>query len=408
MSDSSSNLTLPYLAPSQAQKHVTVNDALRRLDAVVQLCVVSATTSAQPASPVDGAVYILPAGKTGATWGAMANEALAYWRDGAWEQITPREGWVAFVRDTDQMRVYDGAAWTITAATWGANQFRGTQTVTGESGLAACLFREYSNGAAGANFLLLKGRGTAASPAQTLVDDQLGGILARGITNSGAESGNVSAVTIRAAESFTSTGAGTYIEFATTGLGQTSRTTRLRIDADGTLRPNADNIYALGAASFRFSTVYAATGTINTSDAREKTALAPIPDSVKRAVRRVIAQIGVFQWLEAVERKGENGARKHVGVTAQAVRDAFAAEGEDPARWALFCEDALTERVEVEAARVDAVVQRDPETGEERAIKRPIPARYEERPVLDANGAPVTRLGVRADQLMWLALAAAG
>jgi hypothetical protein len=60
-------------------------------------------------------------------------------------------------------------------------------------------------------------------------------------------------------------------------------------------------------------------------------------------VRRVIAQVGVFQWLEAIERKGSDRARLHVGVTAQAVRDAFLAEGEDPARWALFCEDAVGE-----------------------------------------------------------------
>jgi hypothetical protein len=87
-----------------------------RLDAIVQLSVVSATTSAQPGSPTDGLVYILPAGKTGAAWGAMANNALAYWRDGAWEQITPREGWLAYVRDTDQLRVYDGSVWSQSVA----------------------------------------------------------------------------------------------------------------------------------------------------------------------------------------------------------------------------------------------------------------------------------------------------
>jgi hypothetical protein len=76
MSDQSTNLSLPFLQPAQAQKHVTVNESLLRLDAIVQLSVVSATTSAQPGSPVDGAMYILPSGKTGAAWGAMANEAL--------------------------------------------------------------------------------------------------------------------------------------------------------------------------------------------------------------------------------------------------------------------------------------------------------------------------------------------
>ena len=110
-----SNLALPYLAVGQAQKHVTVNESLRRLDALVQLLVVSATTSAQPASPADGAVYIVPSGKSGAQWSAYANWSLGYYRDGAWEQITPREGWLAFVQDTDLMLHYTGAAWALFA-----------------------------------------------------------------------------------------------------------------------------------------------------------------------------------------------------------------------------------------------------------------------------------------------------
>jgi hypothetical protein len=107
----STKLILPYLAGSQSQKHVTVNESLRKLDALVQLGVKSRTTTAQPASPADADCYILPAGKTGAQWGAMSNEAIAYYVDGAWSQLTPKEGWRAFVQDADELVVYDGAAW---------------------------------------------------------------------------------------------------------------------------------------------------------------------------------------------------------------------------------------------------------------------------------------------------------
>lgn len=107
----STNLQLPYLAAGQAQKHVTLNESLLRLDALVQLSVVSATVVAQPASPADGAVYILPVGKTGAAWGAMASGALAYYRDGAWEEIAPREGWIAFDRDNNRLLICDGGEW---------------------------------------------------------------------------------------------------------------------------------------------------------------------------------------------------------------------------------------------------------------------------------------------------------
>ena len=107
----SARLDLPYLSPQQSQKHVTVNEGLRRLDAIVQLGVVSATTSAEPGSPADGDLYILPAGKAGTDWGAMTDLAVAYYVDGAWSQLTPREGWRAYVADTDRLLVYDGAAW---------------------------------------------------------------------------------------------------------------------------------------------------------------------------------------------------------------------------------------------------------------------------------------------------------
>ena len=99
------NLALPLIAAAQAQKHVTLNQSLRRLDAIIQLSIASATTSAEPASPADGAVYIIPSGKTGTNWAAFANWSLGYYRDGAWEQITPREGWVAYVRDVDGNKI---------------------------------------------------------------------------------------------------------------------------------------------------------------------------------------------------------------------------------------------------------------------------------------------------------------
>ncbi|WP_366145277.1 DUF2793 domain-containing protein, partial [Brevundimonas sp.] len=56
--DQSARLGLSYLAAGQMQKHVTLNEALTRLDAVVQTAVVSRTAPAQPAAPVDGALYI--------------------------------------------------------------------------------------------------------------------------------------------------------------------------------------------------------------------------------------------------------------------------------------------------------------------------------------------------------------
>jgi len=54
MTDTTAILGLPYLLPSQAQKHVTHNEALRQLDALVQL---SAAENAATGAPGSGASF---------------------------------------------------------------------------------------------------------------------------------------------------------------------------------------------------------------------------------------------------------------------------------------------------------------------------------------------------------------
>jgi hypothetical protein len=54
MTEVSPRIGLGYVMPSQAQKHVTVNESLRRLDAVVQCAVKSATTTGEPGTPAEG------------------------------------------------------------------------------------------------------------------------------------------------------------------------------------------------------------------------------------------------------------------------------------------------------------------------------------------------------------------
>lgn len=129
------NLVLDLIEAAQAQKHVSVNESLLRLDALVLLSPLSATLTAQPGAPSDGAVYILPSGKTGAAWGAAANHAIAHFRDGVWQFYTPRAGWVAFIRDTAVLRYFDGTQWSAIPATGfgfgtAANRNTGTSGAT--------------------------------------------------------------------------------------------------------------------------------------------------------------------------------------------------------------------------------------------------------------------------------------
>ncbi len=112
----SAKLGLAYVAPQQSQKHVTVNEAFRRLDMLVQASVRSRTLAAQPAGPADGDAYILPAGKTGADWAVMSAGAIAAFQDGAWTEFSPREGWRVWVDDENLARSFDGAAWVAESA----------------------------------------------------------------------------------------------------------------------------------------------------------------------------------------------------------------------------------------------------------------------------------------------------
>ncbi|MCI4645886.1 MAG: DUF2793 domain-containing protein [Hyphomonadaceae bacterium] len=102
------SLGLPYLAASQAQKHVTLNESLRVLEALVQLSVASAT-DALSGAPDEGLCQIVPVGATGD--GAGHDSEIAAYLDGAWQFHSPQEGWRAWVRDTGIEMVYDGAAW---------------------------------------------------------------------------------------------------------------------------------------------------------------------------------------------------------------------------------------------------------------------------------------------------------
>lgn len=111
MADESPRLTLPYLLAGQAQKHVSVNDAFALLDALVHLAIESRTTTVQPACPADGAVYLLPPGRTGADWGALPIGALVRW-DYGWSALPTPDGLIALVKDEGLFLARKGGAWS--------------------------------------------------------------------------------------------------------------------------------------------------------------------------------------------------------------------------------------------------------------------------------------------------------
>jgi len=111
--DQTPNLKLPYIMPSQAQKHVTHNEAIRLLDAVVHLSVRSQSQTTAPVTPASGDRYIVAAPATG-TW---ANKAgmVAFFVDGGWSFIAVAKGWLAYIEDESSLFVFNGTSWESTA-----------------------------------------------------------------------------------------------------------------------------------------------------------------------------------------------------------------------------------------------------------------------------------------------------
>lgn len=103
------HLGLPFIEGSQAQKHVTHNDALRLLDAVIQIAVEDMTRTTPPASPAEGQRHVVASGPSGA-WAGRA-DAIATWQDSAWVFLVPKTGWRLWSVAEASIFIFDGSAW---------------------------------------------------------------------------------------------------------------------------------------------------------------------------------------------------------------------------------------------------------------------------------------------------------
>jgi hypothetical protein len=143
-----------------------------------------------------------------------------------------------------------------------------------------------------------------------------------------------------------------------------------RASAQPRLEPSVDNSVDLGRSALRFDDIYATNGTIQTSDAREKTEVREFTDSEMRVAKKLSKNIGFFQWLASVEEKGDD-ARLHCGQTVQSVIAEFEAEGLDAFDYAMICYnewDAETvEHPAVEAA--DAWTETTQEAGDRYSLR---------------------------------------
>ncbi|MBW4707188.1 DUF2793 domain-containing protein [Roseobacter sp. YSTF-M11] len=109
MADTSSSLSLPFIQPNQAQKHVTHNEALRILDVLTQLSVLADDQPTPPVSPTEGERYIVGDNGTDAWLGHDGDVAL--FENGLWQFFAPKGGWRAYVLNRETLIVHDGTDW---------------------------------------------------------------------------------------------------------------------------------------------------------------------------------------------------------------------------------------------------------------------------------------------------------
>jgi hypothetical protein len=150
---------------------------------------------------------------------------------------------------------------------------------------------------------------------------------------------------------------------------------------------SATNRCTLGTASILWGQIYSSVATISTSDANTKQDIAELDEAERRVAVAIKGLIKKFRFKDAVAEKGA-AARIHVGVIAQEVQTAFAAEGLDASRYGLFCSDTWWEK--------EVQVERNGVTSTEMLTSETPTEGYTER----------TRLGMRYEELLAFVISA--
>lgn len=292
--DHTARLDLPFIMAGQALKHITHNEALERLDALVQPIVQSCILAEPPVAPLPGEAWIVPEAAGGA-WAGHGDEIAAF-QSGAWRFYDPAEGWQVFDRAGDALLIYSGSQWVPVAAfgpglpQWGVNTSADPVNRLAIAAQASLLTHE------GAGHQLKINKAASPDTASLLFQSNWSGRAEMGLMGDDNWRIKVSADGLDWLEALT-------ID-ATTGAAIFS----------GNLRPAADNAEALGASGARWSAIWSATGTIQTSDARHKARIAP--SDLGLAFIAALRPVR-FCWQE-------DDGFIHYGLIAQEVADVLA------------------------------------------------------------------------------------
>jgi hypothetical protein len=285
--------------PSQAQKHITHNEAIQALDALVQPSVESRILTTPPTTPLAGEAWIVPAGASGA-WSGHTTEIAAF-QSGAWTFLDPATGWQVYDRSDKTQLVFDAGAWTPLSSLGSALPRLGVNTSADTTNRLAVSSAATLLTHAGNGHQVKINKAAAADTASLLYQTNWSGRAEMGLAGDDHWRLKVSP------------DGATWVNALTVNAGTGATTVA------ATFRPAIDNAMTLGGSGARWSAVWAATGTIQTSDIRQKTDIAP----TDLGLDFILALEPVkYRWTNGGNEEGQPrpGRRTHYGLLAQQVQ----------------------------------------------------------------------------------------
>jgi hypothetical protein len=127
MADTTPRFALPFILPGQAQKELSHNEALTRIDLALHPAVEEAPAASPPASPGDGQCWIVAAPATG-DWEGREG-LLAMWTEAGWRFLAPAPGTVAWNKAAGLPTLWDGWQWREGAVLGSSLVINGVQVV---------------------------------------------------------------------------------------------------------------------------------------------------------------------------------------------------------------------------------------------------------------------------------------
>ena len=104
------HLDIDTVQASQNQKEVTINNALHRIDAILNTGIIDKDLATPPVSPAEGDVYIVPDTGTG-EWTGHTNKIAYYY--GGWNFITPLDGMTVWINDDGRRYIFLDGSWQV-------------------------------------------------------------------------------------------------------------------------------------------------------------------------------------------------------------------------------------------------------------------------------------------------------